>query len=56
VREEQRGPDEVVLVYEKKTLDAENMNAKDAAVRVIFKKDAKTRKFEYWGIEFVPET
>jgi hypothetical protein len=56
VREEQRGPDEVVLIYEKKTFDAENANAKDATVRVTFKKDAKTGKFEYWGIEFVPET
>jgi hypothetical protein len=56
VREEKRGDDEVVLVYEKKTFDSENMNAKDAVVRVTFKKDAKTGKFEYWGIEFVPET
>jgi hypothetical protein len=45
----------VVLIYEKKTFDSENQTAKDAAVRVIFKKDAKTGKFE-WGIEFVPET
>jgi hypothetical protein len=56
VREEKRGDDEVVLVYEKKTFDSENMNAKDAVVRVTFKKNAKTGKFEYWGIEFVPET
>lgn len=56
LREEKRGDDEVVLVYEKKTFDSENMNAKDAAVRVTFKKDAKTGKFEYWGIEFVPES
>jgi hypothetical protein len=55
-REEQRSPDEVVLIYEKKTFDSENMNAKDAVVRVTFKKDAKSGKFEYWGIEFVPET
>jgi hypothetical protein len=55
-REEQRGADEVVLVYEKKTFDSENMNAKDAAVQVTFKKDAKTGKFEYWGIQFIPET
>jgi hypothetical protein len=54
-REEQRGPDEKVLIYEKKTFDSENQNAKDAAVRVTFKKDAKSGKFEYWGIEFVPE-
>jgi len=32
------------------------MNAKDATVRVTFKKDPKSGKFEYWGIEFVPET
>lgn len=56
VHEEQRSADEVVLVYEKKTFDSENMNAKDAAVRVTFKKDPKTGKFEYWGIQFVPET
>ena len=56
VREEQRGTDEVILVYEKKTFDAENMNAKDAQVRVTFKKNAKSGKFEYWGIDFVPET
>ena len=55
-REENRGPDEKVLVYEKKTFDSENQNAKDAAVRVTFKKDAKTGKFEYWGIEFRRET
>jgi hypothetical protein len=55
-REEQRGADEMVLIYEKKTFDNENQNAKDAVVRVTFKKDAKTGKFEYWGIEFVPQT
>ena len=55
-REENRGPDEKVLVYEKMTFDSENMNAKDARVLVTFKKDPKTGKFEYWGIEFVPET
>ena len=55
-REEPRGADEVVLIYEKKTFDNENQNAKDAAVRVTFKKDAKSAKFEYWGIEFVPQT
>jgi uncharacterized lipoprotein YmbA len=54
-REENRGPDEKVLVYEKKTFDSENQNAKDAAVRVIFKKDA-SGKFQYSSIEFVPET
>jgi hypothetical protein len=55
-REEQRGADEVVLIYETKTFDSENQNAKDAAVRVTFKKDPKSGKFEYWGTEFVPET
>ena len=38
----------------KKTFDAENMNAKDAAVHVSFKKHSKTGQFEYWGIEFSP--
>jgi hypothetical protein len=55
-REESRGADEKVLVYEKKTFDSENMNAKDAAVRVTFKKDPKTGAFMYYGIDFVPET
>jgi hypothetical protein len=54
VRREARATGETVLVYEKKTFDAENMNAKDAAVLVTFKKDAKTGQLEYWGIEFVP--
>src|SRR5512145_2092408 len=54
-REENRGPDEKVLVYAKKTFDSENQNAKDAAVRVFFKKDA-SGKFQYSSIEFVPET
>ena len=54
-REENRGADEKVLVYEKKTFDSENQNAKDAAVRVFFKKDA-SGKFQYSSIEFVPET
>jgi hypothetical protein len=53
VRKETRAGDETVLVYERKTFDAENMNAKDAAVLVTFKKDAKSGRFEYWGIEFV---
>ena len=53
-RQEARSSGETVLVYEKKTFDAENMNAKDAAVLVTFKKDAKSGQFEYWGIEFVP--
>jgi hypothetical protein len=53
-RQEARATGETVLVYEKKTFDAENMNAKDAAVLVTFKKDAKTGQLEYWGIEFVP--
>jgi hypothetical protein len=55
-REESRGPDEKVLVYEKKTFDSENQNAKEARVLVTFKKDPKSGQFQYWGIEFVPET
>jgi hypothetical protein len=54
VRQEARATGETVLVYEKKTFDAENMNAKDAAVHVTFKQDSKTGQFEYRGIEFVP--
>jgi hypothetical protein len=54
VRQETRSSGETVLVYEKKTFDAENMNAKDAAVLVTFKKEPKSGQFEYWGIEFVP--
>ena len=50
VREEKRGDDEVVLVYEKKTFDSENMNAKDAVVRVTFKKDPKTGKSSNTGV------
>jgi hypothetical protein len=53
-REEARSTGETVLVYEKKTFDSENMNARDAAVLVTFKKDAKSGRFEYWGIEFIP--
>jgi Prokaryotic membrane lipoprotein lipid attachment site len=53
-RQEARATGETVLVYEKKTFDAENMNAKDAAVHVTFKQDSKTGQFEYRGIEFVP--
>jgi hypothetical protein len=55
-REEDRGPSEKVLVYEKKTFDSENQNAKDARALVTFKKDPTTGQFKYWGIEFVPET
>jgi hypothetical protein len=54
VRQETRSTGETVLVYEKKTFDSENMNAKDAAVLVTFKKDAKGGQLEYWGIEFIP--
>jgi hypothetical protein len=53
-RRESRSPEETVLVYERKTFDAENMNAKDASVLVTFRKDPKSGKFEYWSIEFVP--
>jgi hypothetical protein len=51
---EARSSGETVLVYEKKTFDSENMNAKDAAVMVTFKPDPKTGRLEYWGIEFIP--
>jgi hypothetical protein len=54
VRQETRSSGETVLVYEKKTFDSENMNAKDAAVVVTFKKDPKSGQLEYWGIEFIP--
>ena len=54
VRQETRSTGETVLVYEKKTFDSENMNAKDAAVHVTFRKDAKSGQMEYSGIEFIP--
>ena len=53
-RRDARSGGETVLVYEKKTFDSENMNAKDAAVMVTFKHDPKTGRLEYWGIEFIP--
>ena len=53
-REETRSTGEKVLVYEKKTFDSENMNAKDASVLVTFKKDEKSGGFQYWSIEFIP--
>jgi hypothetical protein len=53
-RQETRTSGEVVLVYEKKTFDSENMNTKDATVLVTFKKDEKTGALQYWGIEFIP--
>jgi hypothetical protein len=53
-RQETRATGETVLVYEKKTFDSENMNAKDAQVLVTFKRDPKTGQLEYWGIEFIP--
>jgi len=42
----------VVLVYNKRTFDQENGNAKDAAVRVTFKK-AANGKMMHAGTEFV---
>jgi hypothetical protein len=54
VRQESRSTGETVLVYEKKTFDSENMNAKDAAVHVTFRKDPRTGQLEYSGIEFIP--
>ena len=53
-RQETRTTGEVVLVYEKKTFDSENMNAKDATVLVTFKRQEKTGTLQYWGIEFIP--
>jgi hypothetical protein len=46
--------DTKVLVYRRKTFDQENGNAKDAAVKVSFKKNA-TGAFVYASVEFVPE-
>jgi hypothetical protein len=46
--------DTKVLVYKRKTFDQENGNAKDAAVRVSFKKNA-AGAFVYASVEFVPE-
>lgn len=54
-RQETRPTGDMVLVYEKKTFDTENMNAKDARVLVSFRKDAKTGQLAYCDIEFVPE-
>jgi hypothetical protein len=54
-REETNSAGERILVYERKTFDQENANAKDAAVRVSFKKDPASGKFVYAGIDFVPE-
>ena len=54
MRREARSGGETVLIYEKKTFDSENMNAKDAAVMVTFKPDPKSGRLEYWGIEFIP--
>ena len=45
---------ERVLVYEKRTFNTENMNAKDAEVRVTFKKNAEG-KFVFADIGFTPE-
>jgi hypothetical protein len=46
--------DTKVLVYKKKTFDQENGNAKDAAVKVTFKKTT-SGSFVYASVEFVPE-
>jgi hypothetical protein len=47
-------PDTKILVYKRKTFDQENGNAKDAAVRVTFKKGG-SGAFVYASVEFVPE-
>ena len=52
-REQNRGPDKKVLVYEKKTFDRENQNVKDLSAR--FLQEMRKREFHYSSIEFVPE-
>ena len=46
---------EVVWTFNKRTFDAENANANDAAVKVTLKKDAKTGTLAYAGVDFVPQ-
>lgn len=50
-RIEEPDPRTHVLVYERKTFDQENLNSKDALVRVTFRKDA-AGVMQYAGIEF----
>lgn len=46
---------EVVWTFNKRTFDAENANANDAAVKVTLKKDAKSGALAYAGIDFVSQ-
>jgi hypothetical protein len=53
-RVEEPDPDTHVLVYERKTFNQEDSNAKDALVRVTFKKD-KAGQYVYASIDFQAE-
>ena len=45
---------EVVWTFNKRTFDAENANANDAAVKVTLKNDPKSGALTYAGIDFLP--
>ena len=45
---------EVVWTFNKRTFDAENANANDAAVKVTLKKDVKSGALTYASIDFLP--
>ena len=44
---------DIVWTFNKRTFDSENANAKDAAVKITLKKDAKTGALKYSEIDFV---
>ena len=46
---------EVVWTFNKRTFDAENANANDAAVKITLKKDPKTGVLAYASIDFVSQ-
>ena len=46
---------EVVWTFNKRTFDAENANANDAAVKITLKKDPKTGVLAYASIDFIPQ-
>ena len=46
---------EVVWTFNKRTFDAENANANDAAVKVTLKKDTKSGNLAYASIDFLPQ-
>ena len=46
---------EVVWTFNKRTFDAENANANDAAVKVTLKKDPKTGVLTYASIDFISQ-